>query len=107
LSKSQNATIVASAQEWIGSQNATIVELVQEWIGSGMDWFAERDDSRIGSGMDLFRNGFVSQNATEIDWFRTIVGFASINTVAGGHGNVKQRASTTHKFARTEVYSES
>ena len=27
--------------------------------------------------------------------------------VAGGHGNVKQRASTTHKLARNEVYSES
>ena len=74
-----------------------IVELVQEWIGSGMGWIAERDDtsSRIGSGMDLFRNGFVSQNATEIDWFRTIVGLASINTVARGHRNVAARKHNT------------
>ena len=62
-------------QEWIGSQNATIVELVQEWICSGMDLFRRRDDSMI--------------------WFRTIVGLASINTVAGGHGNVNSAQHNT------------
>ena len=30
-----------------------------------------------------------------MDWFRVIVGLASINTVAGGHGNVTARKHNT------------
>ena len=55
----QNATIVASDQEWIGSQNVTIEELVQEWIVSGMDLQLFRRTRRYS--MIWFRSGLVQE----------------------------------------------